>query len=57
MPTVDERLRHVTLKVKRAKEHVADLERQTRASLTPTRIKSEPSAIRRRHGWVDVSER
>jgi hypothetical protein len=28
MPTVDERLKHVTLKIKRAKEHVADLERQ-----------------------------
>ncbi len=33
MPTVDERLRHVTLKIKRAKEHVADLERQLRAFL------------------------
>jgi hypothetical protein len=33
MPTVDERLKHVTLKIKRAKEHVADLERQLRAFL------------------------
>ena len=30
MPTVDERLRHVTLKVKRAKEHISDLEQQLR---------------------------
>jgi hypothetical protein len=33
MPTIDERLRHVKLKIKRAKEHVADLERQLRAFL------------------------
>ena len=33
MPTVDERLKHVALKIKRAKEHVADLERQLRAFL------------------------
>jgi len=33
MPSVDERLKHVTLKIKRAKEHVADLERQLRAFL------------------------
>ena len=33
MPTVDERLKHITLKIKRAKEHVADLERQLRAFL------------------------
>src|SRR5437879_3770122 len=33
MQTVDERLRHVTLKVKRAKEHVADLQVQTDAFL------------------------
>lgn len=30
MPTVDERLKHVTLKVKRAKEHIAALERALR---------------------------
>ena len=33
MPTADERLRHVTLKLKRANEHVAELERQLRAFL------------------------
>jgi hypothetical protein len=33
MPTVDERLTHVTLKVERAKEHVADLERHIRTFL------------------------
>lgn len=33
MPTVDERLKQVTLKVKRAKEHVADLDRQIRTFL------------------------
>jgi hypothetical protein len=33
MPTVAERLRHVTSKVERAKQHVADLERQVRAFL------------------------
>ena len=33
MPTVNERLRHVTLKVKRAKEHVADLDRDIRSFL------------------------
>jgi hypothetical protein len=31
MPTVEERLQHVTLKVKRAKEHVASLERELHA--------------------------
>ena len=30
MPTADERLKHVTLKVKRAKEHLAALERELR---------------------------
>ncbi len=34
MPTVDERLKQVTLKIKRAKEHVSDLERQLRAFLS-----------------------
>jgi hypothetical protein len=33
MPTVADRLIHVTLKVKRAKEHFADLDRQVRAFL------------------------
>lgn len=33
MPTVAERLLHVTLKIKRAKEHFADLQRQIRAFL------------------------
>lgn len=33
MPTKDERLVHVTLKVKRAKEHVAELERELRSFL------------------------
>lgn len=33
MPSVDERLRHVTLKVKRAKEHISDLDRELRAFL------------------------
>lgn len=33
MPTVDERLRHVTLKLERAKEHVGDLNRELRAFL------------------------
>jgi hypothetical protein len=33
MPTVDERLKHVTLKIKRAKEHAAELQRQLRAFL------------------------
>jgi len=33
MPTIDERLRQVTLKIKRAKEHVADLEREVSAFL------------------------
>ncbi len=33
MPTVDERLRQVTLKVKRAKEHISDLESEIRAFL------------------------
>src|SRR5438132_1974857 len=33
MPTVDERLKQVTLKIKRAKEHVADVEAQLRAFL------------------------
>jgi hypothetical protein len=33
MPTIDERLRHVTLKIKRAKEHVQDLELRVRAFL------------------------
>lgn len=31
MPTVDERLKHVTLKIKRAKEHIAELESQLRS--------------------------
>jgi hypothetical protein len=33
MPTIDERLRQVTLKIKRAKEHIEDLERQLLAFL------------------------
>jgi len=33
MPTVDERLKHVTLKVKRAKEHLGDLDLQIRGFL------------------------
>jgi hypothetical protein len=33
MPTVDERLKQVTLKIKRAKEHIADLDAQIRAFL------------------------
>ena len=33
MPTVDERLKQVTLKIKRAKEHVSDLEREMRSFL------------------------
>lgn len=33
MPTVDERLRHVTLKVERAKQHVADLDGEIRRFL------------------------
>ena len=33
MPTAAERLIHVTLKIKRAKEHITDLEQQTRAFL------------------------
>lgn len=33
MPTVDERLKHVTLKVKRANEHVSTLEQQLRTFL------------------------
>jgi hypothetical protein len=33
MPTVDDRLKHVTLKVKRAKEHLAALERELRTFL------------------------
>jgi hypothetical protein len=33
MPTVEERLTHVTLKLKRAKKHVADLDRELRAFL------------------------
>jgi len=33
MTTVDERLRHVTLKIKRAKEHAAELQRQMRSFL------------------------
>jgi hypothetical protein len=33
MPTVDQRLKHVTLKVERAKEHVAGLERELRTFL------------------------
>lgn len=33
MPTVDDRLKQVTSKIKRAKEHVSDLERQLRAFL------------------------
>lgn len=31
MLTIDERLKHVTLKIKRAKDHIVDLERQLRA--------------------------
>lgn len=31
MPTIDERLKHVALKVKRAKEHIADVDAQLRA--------------------------
>ncbi len=33
MPTIDERLKHVTLKIKRAKEHAADLQQQLRVFL------------------------
>ena len=33
MPTADERLKHVTLKMKRAKEHAATLERELRTFL------------------------
>ncbi len=33
MPTVDERLKQVTLKVKRAKEHISDLDREIREFL------------------------
>ena len=33
MPTKDERLKHVTLKVKRAKEHITELETETRRFL------------------------
>lgn len=33
MPTVGERLKHVTLKIKRAKEHAAELQRQLRTFL------------------------
>lgn len=31
MPTVDERLKHVTLKIKRGREHITELDRQLRA--------------------------
>lgn len=40
MPTVHERLKHVTLKVKRAKEHLSELEREVRCFLD-----SEPYAV------------
>ncbi|WP_437556216.1 hypothetical protein [Acidithiobacillus sulfuriphilus] len=33
MTSVDERLRHVVLKIKRAKEHAAELQRQLRSFL------------------------
>ena len=33
MASIDERLRHVVLKIKRAKEHDAELQRQLRAFL------------------------
>lgn len=33
MPTIADRLLHVTLKIKRAKEHIADLQKQVRAFL------------------------
>ena len=39
MPTIDERLRHVTLKIKRAEKHIADLEQQLRAFLDTTPYK------------------
>jgi len=44
MPTADERLRHVSLKMKRAKEHVAALERELRAFL-----ESNPYRVGSRH--------
>ena len=40
MPTVDERLKHVTLKMKRAKEHITALERELHAFL-----KSDPYKV------------
>lgn len=33
MPTIDERLKHITLKMERAKEHITDLEQELRAFL------------------------
>lgn len=45
MPTVDERLKQVTLKVERAKYHVRDLERSTQAFLNtgPYRVGTKPN--------------
>ena len=44
MTTVDERLKHVTLKVKRAKEHVADVDRQLHAFMD-----SQPYKVAAKH--------
>jgi hypothetical protein len=44
MSTADERLKHVTLKIKRAKEHIASLERQLR-----TFLDSDPYKVGIRH--------
>lgn len=40
MPTVDERLRHVTLKIERTKKHVTDLETESRAFAESNRIRA-----------------
>ena len=44
MPTFDERLKHVSLKVKRAKEHVIELQRALRAFLD-----SDPYKVGSKH--------
>jgi hypothetical protein len=44
MPTIDERLKQVTLKVKRAKEHIEDLDRQIR-----TFLESNPYKVGAKH--------
>ena len=44
MPSVDERLRHVTLKMKRAKEHITALEQELR-----TFLKSDPYKVGSKH--------